>query len=115
MIRELKHISCKEWLRESGLFILEKRRFQGDLIAPFPIPEEGLQESWRGTFTRAGSDSTEDNSINLKDGRFRFDIRKKFFTVRLMRHWNRLSREAADGAFLEVFKARLHGALSNLV
>jgi len=31
------------------------------------------------------------------------------------RHWNRLSREAVDVPFLEVFKARLDGALGNLV
>ncbi|KGL94596.1 hypothetical protein N301_10798, partial [Charadrius vociferus] len=51
----------------------------------------------------------------LQEGRFRLDIRKKFFTVRLVRHWNRLPREAVDAPSLEVFKARLDGALSNLV
>jgi len=40
---------------------------------------------------------------------------KKFFTVRLMRHWNRLLREIVDALSVEVFKARLDGALSNLV
>ncbi|KFM03001.1 hypothetical protein AS27_15501, partial [Aptenodytes forsteri] len=47
--------------------------------------------------------------------RFRLDISKKFFTVRVVRHWNRLPREAVDAPFLEVFKARLDGTLSNLV
>ena len=54
-------------------------------------------------------------SFKLKEGRFRFDIRKKFFTVRLVRHWNRLPREVVGAPSLEVFKARLDGALSNLV
>jgi len=45
----------------------------------------------------------------------RLDTRKKLFTVRVMRHWHRLPREAVDAAWLEVFKARLDGALSNLV
>ena len=56
-----------------------------------------------------------DNSFKLKEGRFRSDIRKKYFTMRVVRHWNRLPREAVDGPSLEVFKARLDGALSNLV
>ncbi|KGL98320.1 hypothetical protein N301_07337, partial [Charadrius vociferus] len=55
------------------------------------------------------------NSFKLEEGRFRLDIRKKFFTLRVVRHWNRFPREAVDAPSLEVFKARLDGALSNLV
>ena len=43
------------------------------------------------------------------------DIRKKFFTMRVVRHWNRLLREVVDTPSLEIFKARLDGALSNPV
>jgi len=45
---------------------------------------------------------------------FSLDIRKNFFTMRVMRHWNRLLREAVDAPSLEVSKARLNGALSTL-
>ncbi|KFQ02865.1 hypothetical protein N329_03271, partial [Haliaeetus albicilla] len=48
-------------------------------------------------------------------GRFRLNIRKKFFTVRVVRHWNRLPREVVDAPSLDAFKARLDGALSSLV
>ncbi|KFQ39849.1 hypothetical protein N332_11026, partial [Mesitornis unicolor] len=51
----------------------------------------------------------------LDMGRFRLDIRKKFFTVRVVRHWHRLPREVVDAPSLKVFKARLDGALGNLV
>ena len=50
----------------------------------------------------------------LSEGRFRFDIRKKFFTMRVVRHWPRLPREAVAAPSLAAFKARLDGALSNL-
>jgi len=51
----------------------------------------------------------------LEEGRFRLDTRKKFFTVRVVRHWNRLPREVVNAPSLELFKAGLDGALSNLV
>ncbi|KFU93763.1 hypothetical protein M959_04165, partial [Chaetura pelagica] len=55
------------------------------------------------------------NGLKLEEGRFRLDIRKKFFIVRVVMHWNMLPREAVDAPSLEVFKARLDGALSNRV
>ncbi|KFR17519.1 hypothetical protein N306_01489, partial [Opisthocomus hoazin] len=55
------------------------------------------------------------NGCKLKEGRFRLDIRKIIFTIRVVKHWNRLPREAVAAPSLEVFKARLDGALSNLV
>ncbi|KFR12156.1 hypothetical protein N306_10946, partial [Opisthocomus hoazin] len=55
------------------------------------------------------------NGFKLKEGRFRLDIRKKFFTMRVVKHLHRLPREAVDAPSLEVFKARLDGALSKMV
>ncbi|KGL89500.1 hypothetical protein N301_13714, partial [Charadrius vociferus] len=55
------------------------------------------------------------DGYKLEEGRFRLNIRKKFFTLRVVRHWNRLPGEVVEAPSLEVFKARLDVALGNLV
>ena len=115
-IKGLKQLSYGESLRELGLFSLEKRRLRGDLITAFRC----LKGTYKGAgelpiFTRACSDGTRDNGFKLKEDRFRLDIRKKFLTVRVVRHWNMLPREVADAPSLEVFRARLGVALTNQV
>jgi len=57
----------------------------------------------------------QDNGFELKEGKFRLDIRKKFCTLRVVRRWTRLPREAVAAPSLEVFEAELDGALSNLI
>jgi len=69
----------------------------------------------KGLLIKECSDRMRGNGIKLKEDKFRLDIRKKFLTVRVVRHWHRLPREAMDALTLEVFKARLDGALSTLV
>jgi len=66
-------------------------------------------------FSRARCDRIRGNVFKLKEGKFGLDIRKKFFTMRVVRHWNRLPRDVVYSPSVEVFKARLDGALSNLI
>jgi len=66
-------------------------------------------------FSKACCDRARINSFKLREGRFRLDMEKKFFTMRVVRHWHRFPREVGDAPSLEAFKARLDRALSNLV
>ncbi|KAK4819419.1 hypothetical protein QYF61_003690 [Mycteria americana] len=115
MIRGLEQLSYEDRLRELGLFSLEKRRLWGHLIAAFQYLKGAYKKAGEGLSIRACSDRTRGNGFKRKEGRFRLDTRKKFFTRRVTKHWHRLPKEVVDVPSLEVFKARLDGALSNLV
>ncbi|KAK4809958.1 hypothetical protein QYF61_002915 [Mycteria americana] len=73
----LEHKPYEERLRELGLFSLEKRRLRGRPYCSLQLPER------------------------------RLDIRKNFFTERVVKHWNRLPREVVESPCLEVFKRRV--------
>jgi len=61
------------------------------------------------------SDRPRGNGFKLRQGKFSLDIRRKFFTQRVVTHWNRLPKEAVDAPSLDAFKARLDVALGSLV
>ncbi|GAB0187583.1 hypothetical protein GRJ2_001223600 [Grus japonensis] len=114
LIRGLEHLSYEDRLRV-GMVQPGEKAALGRPYSSLPVPKGTYRKAGEGLFTRSWSDRTRGNGFKLKEGRFRFDVRKKFFTVRVVRHWNRLPRGVVDAPFLEVFKTGLDEALGNLV
>jgi len=76
MIRGLEYLSYEDRLKKMGLFSLEKRRLQGDLIAAFQYLKGAYRKDGEGFFTRVCSDRTRRNGCKLKEGRLRLDIQR---------------------------------------
>ena len=55
------------------------------------------------------------NGFKLRQGRFSLDVRKKFFTQKVVAHWNSFPKEVVDAPSLEAFKAMLDVSLGSLV
>jgi len=68
------------------LFSLKKRRQQGDQIVAFQYLNRSYRKERHKFFSRVCGDRTRGKGSELKEGKFRLDIRKKCFVVRVVRH-----------------------------
>lgn len=114
MIRELECL-CVERLWDLDSFSLKERRLQGVLLVIFQYLKEAYEQLGDQLFKREKSERTRRNGFKLKEGRLKLNMRRKFFTQKVVTYWNQLPRVVVGAQSLAVVKSRLDGAMSSLI
>lgn len=89
MVKTLKGKTYEECLRLLALFNLEKRTLRDDLISAYNFLTGGRRRGGSALLSLVTCDGAQGNRMKLCQEKFRLDMRKRFFTEKLLGHWNR--------------------------
>ena len=106
LLGSLKNLSYPERLQKLGLPSLEHRRKRGDMIDAYKYIH-GHYDCARPSLPFSETTQTRGNSLKLKTCFSRLNVRKQFFSQRIVVLWNSLPEEVVTAPSINSFKARL--------
>ena len=101
---DLRSLSYEERLKRTGLWTLEDRRVRADLIEVYKIAHGSSPVSFNTFFERSHNSSTRGHSLNLHKRRTNTDLRRHFFTERIINIWNMLDEDTVSAKTVNSFK-----------
>ena len=104
MIQECRGLGYEARLKITGLASLEDRRVRGDMIEVYKTITGKNKIDSSKFFKFQNNNRTRGHSLKLEKGRSRLDIRKNFFSHRVINNWNALPQEVVDSASVNIFK-----------
>ena len=106
MINDCKNLSYENRLKCTGLTTLSERRIRGDMIEVFKILKGFSKVNYNTWFKLSINNRTRGHSYKLVKSRSRLDIRKNFFSQRVINAWNSLPSEVVEAESINAFKNR---------
>jgi hypothetical protein len=107
LIHGLKHLSYNERLKRLKLPTLKFRRARGDMIEVYKIITGKYDVETTVSFKPNSDTSTRGNRYKLYQGQVKYDLRKYFFSNRIIRIWNSLPDVVVNAGTTNTFKNRL--------
>ena len=113
LISGMKGLSYEERLRECNLFSLRRRRLRGDMIQVFKIMKGIDKIKLEDLGWKLNERNTRGHSLRLVKYRSRLDLRKNFFSQRVVSYWNKLPERIVLQTNVQSFKLELYKYMSS--
>ena len=110
----MRCIQNAERLQALKLFSICGRLLRGDLIKLWQAFHPGVEVGLRGLLDVQAHTATRSNGFKLAIPRCRTDLRRRFWSVRCVQHWNALPAEVVQATSLDSFKRRLDAQVGDL-
>ena len=108
LVKCIKHLSYSERLKALGLPTLEYRRERADMIQVYKILHDIDKADSEKLFQMAAYTSTRGHPLKLFKKRCRLNLRKNYFSQRVIDQWNGLPINLVTAPSLNAFKSRLN-------